>query len=426
MSQQVMKLDISVLRPHPRNDEFFSNVEGEEFNRLKESIKELGILTPLRVAKDMTIISGHQRYRAAQELGLEDLPVIVDESLKDDDEKVVQLIAANFGRMKNDPIKQGKWIAEYERLRGIRNGGDRKSVGNNFRLITQEDIAAELGVDTRTLRNLKSLNTLLPELKDIISEGRISATTGFKLIARLSEDEQHDLLAMLPEATKKFTQAEVQKYVDHIRGLEDENASLEARKKAAEEEAEKWKEDAVAATKAVKEGADSSRYMEMKDAKDAAEEKYRTEHEDFVKYRKDMAKQSLEWEKKLKEAETKASRIPETVEVEVIKEVEVVPNDYERLKEVEALYNQFVKYNTLDRSEVHFLGTPEEEQRNFEVRYSDFLGGITSDLEGMVAEKDKLCKMPSDFQRFFSEQMSRIVEIIQEVLPELNNTKEVA
>lgn len=425
MSQSVENILLSNLKCHPRNDEFFSNVEGEEFERLKQSIQELGILTPLRISADMTIISGHQRYRAAQELGLAKVPVVMDYDLENEDEKLVQLIAANFGRMKNDPVKQGRWIAEYERLRGVRNGGDRKSVGNNSRLITQEDIAAELGVDTTTLRNLKRLNTLLPEIQEIISDGRISATTGFKLIARLSEDEQHELLSLLPEA-QRFTQAQVQEYVDHIRELEGQNASLTVQKEAAEEDAEKWMSEAVEAAKTINESADSKRYMEMKNAKDDAEGKYRDEHESFVRYRKEMAKQSIEWEKRLKEAEAKASRIPETVEVEVVKEVEVIPDDYEHLKEIEALYNKFHEYNNLDRSEVRFLGTPEEEQRNFEARYSDFLGGITSDFEGLAAEKDRLCKMPSDHQRYFVDQMSRIMEIIQEVLPELNITKEVA
>lgn len=426
MSQQVINIQLSGLKRHPRNDEFFSNVEGDEFNRLKQSIQELGILTPLRVSADMTIISGHQRYRAAQELGLAKVPVIIDDSLENEDDKVVQLIAANFGRMKNDPVKQGRWIAEYERLRGVRRGNNQHtSLRNNFASISQEDIAAELGVDSRTLQNLKRLNSLLPELQDIISEGRISATTGFKLVARLSKDEQHELLNLLPEA-QRFTQSQVQEYVDQIRGLEAKNASLEAAKAAAMQDAQKWKEDAVEATKAVNESADPSRYMEMKNAKDAAEGKYRDEHEAFVQYRKEMAKQSLEWEKKLKEAESKANRIPETVEVEVVKEVEVIPDDYEHLKEIEALYNKFHEYNNLDRSEVRFLGTPEEEQRNFEARYSDFLGGITSDFEGLAAEKDRLCKMPSDHQRYFVDQMSRVMEIIQEVLPELNITKEVA
>ena len=116
MSRQIMNISPNALKPHPRNEEFFSNAEGEDYQRLKESIQELGVLTPLRVSSDMTIVSGHQRWRAAKELGLESVPVEIDEGLKDEDEKLIQLIAANFGRMKNDPIKQGKWLVEYIRF----------------------------------------------------------------------------------------------------------------------------------------------------------------------------------------------------------------------------------------------------------------------------------------------------------------------
>lgn len=416
MSQQVMRFDISVLRPHPRNDEFFSNIEGEEFSRLKESIKELGILTPLRVAKDMTIISGHQRYRAAQELGLEDLPVIVDESLKDDDEKVVQLIAANFGRMKNDPVKQGRWIAEYERLRGVRHGGSRR---NNFALISQDDIAAELGVDSRTLQNLKKLNTLLPELQDIISEGRISATTGFKLIARLSESEQHELLASLPEA-QKFTQSQVQSYVDQIRGLEAQNASLSAEKEAAKEEAEKWKDDAVAATKAVRESGDSERYLSMKNKLSEANDRYRKEHEDFVAYRKEMAKQSLEWERKLNAAKAQADRTPSTVEVEVY------PDDYEELKQYKQKYEELTD-RMMDSESVMDFTAGMNGLESFQLRFENYVCGFVSEILGLRNEKHQLSKMPIPVQCQFADALKEIVNVSLEMLEELKRTnKEVA
>lgn len=217
MAQEIMNLPLAALKPHPRNEEFFSNVEGEDFNRLKDSIAELGILTPLRVAADMTIVSGHQRYRAAKGLGLELVPVIVDHTLQSDDGMIAQLIAANFGRMKNDPIKQAKWIAEYERVRGVTRGGDRKSKPNNSALISQEDIANELGVSVDTIQNLKKLNNLLPEIQEVISEGRISATTGFKLIASLSPEDQYKLLESLPE-TEKITAKRMEGYITKLKG----------------------------------------------------------------------------------------------------------------------------------------------------------------------------------------------------------------
>jgi len=107
------------------------------------------------------------------------------------DDKLRKLIAANFGRLKNDPIKQSKLITEYEKLCGVTQG--RQKNGNNSR-ISQEDIAKQLGVDTSTLRNLKRLQTLSPDLQEIISSGQITPTTGFKILAKLSESEQEYII----------------------------------------------------------------------------------------------------------------------------------------------------------------------------------------------------------------------------------------
>lgn len=106
MADAVNYLSLDALKPHPRNAEFFSDIDGEDYERLKQSISELGVLTPLRVASDMTIISGHQRYRAAKELEFTQVPVVIDQNLLSEDDKLQQLIASNFGRLRNDPIKQ--------------------------------------------------------------------------------------------------------------------------------------------------------------------------------------------------------------------------------------------------------------------------------------------------------------------------------
>ena len=201
MAEAIVMLDPSVLKAHPRNDEFFDDVYGADFDRLVESIREHGVLTPLRVTKDMTLISGHQRKRAALEAGVTEVPVIIDGST-DDSEVLMKLIETNFGRIKNDPIKQAKWIKEYEELRGVRNGGDRKSDRNNYDLITQKDIADELGVSVPTITNLKKLLKLDPAIQQLISDGNITPTVGFKLIAKLSPEDQRKLIDKLPDDVK--------------------------------------------------------------------------------------------------------------------------------------------------------------------------------------------------------------------------------
>ena len=119
MSQQI---DINVLKPHPRNNEFFDDLNGEEFERLKNSIKDEKIYNDILVSPDMTIISGHQRVRAAKELGLKLVPIKIDEDLQDENSKLRALISNNFGRRKNDPEKDRKALVTYVELKGYRNG----------------------------------------------------------------------------------------------------------------------------------------------------------------------------------------------------------------------------------------------------------------------------------------------------------------
>ena len=81
------------------------------------------------------------------------------------DQKLELLLVANFGRSKNDPIKQGKVYQEYEKLCGVRQGSNNPKgtiIGeaDNRPHVTLEQIANELGVDVRMLQRIKSLQTL--------------------------------------------------------------------------------------------------------------------------------------------------------------------------------------------------------------------------------------------------------------------------
>ena len=224
--KEITNVSTSVLKVHPRNAEFFDDISGEEYARFKKSIQEDGILSPILVSPDMTVISGHQRLKACKDLGINLVPVMIREDLINEDDKVKTLLVANFGRLKNDPIKQAKVYKEYEKICGITMGRPSKEVVNNSRLITQEDIAKELGVDASTIRNIKRLSTLSPDLQDLISDGKITATTGYKILARLTQEEQEKLVKNL-DVTKKLTQNQVQEYVDKIAELNNKNAGYE-------------------------------------------------------------------------------------------------------------------------------------------------------------------------------------------------------
>ena len=70
MSQQINKIKTSELLPHPRNNDFFEDITGAKWDEFIESIKDRGIIEPLIISQNNTVVSGHQRLRAAKHLKL--------------------------------------------------------------------------------------------------------------------------------------------------------------------------------------------------------------------------------------------------------------------------------------------------------------------------------------------------------------------
>ena len=225
MRQQI---NISVLKPHPKNNEFFDDLNGEEFERLKNSIKDEKIYTDILVSPDMTIISGHQRVRAAKELGMTLVPIKIDDDLQDENSKLRALISNNFGRRKNDPIKDRKALATYVELKGYKNGemgNGRKKLCQNG-TATLDEIAKELNISKRNLqRALRIERNLTDSMKELLDTGEITKTFASDTIASLSEEEQEELISKL-DVTKKYTQKQIEKYIAEMKSPELDNQGL--------------------------------------------------------------------------------------------------------------------------------------------------------------------------------------------------------
>jgi ParB-like chromosome segregation protein Spo0J len=210
----INNLNITALKIHPRNQEFFDDIDGEEYEQFKRSIQEEGIITPLLVAPDMVLVSGHQRYKAAKELGINLIPVIIDENIISEEEKLKKLLAANFGRMKNNPVKQRKVAVQYIELCGLKKGRPNKIVDN--RLFSMDEIAKQLGTSETTLKELLLIERkLTPEIKELLDEGIITKTSASKIWVKLSEKEQLELLEELgKDKITEMTQQQLKKYIE--------------------------------------------------------------------------------------------------------------------------------------------------------------------------------------------------------------------
>ncbi len=100
------------LRPHPLNGRIYGEESVPE--DFLASVRERGIMTPLAVKPDGTIISGHRRWRAAVALRLESVPVQVVSYSSDLDEREAVL---EFNRQREKSFSQR--MAEAEELKAI-------------------------------------------------------------------------------------------------------------------------------------------------------------------------------------------------------------------------------------------------------------------------------------------------------------------
>lgn len=223
--QMGQQININVLKPHPKNNEFFDDLNGEEFERLKNSIRDEKIYTDILVSPDMTIISGHQRVRAAKELGMTLVPIKIDDDLQDENSKLRALISNNFGRRKNDPAKDRKALATYVELKGYKHGGNRNSSVQSGHL-NLDEIAKELNMSTGNLRRILRIErNLTDSMKELLDTGEITKTFASDTIASLSEEEQEELISKL-DVTKKYTQKQIEKYIAEMKSHDSDNQEL--------------------------------------------------------------------------------------------------------------------------------------------------------------------------------------------------------
>lgn len=229
--KEITNVSTEILKVHPRNTEFFDDINGEEYERFKKSIQNDGILSPILVSPDMTVISGHQRLKACKDLGIKLVPVMIREDLTEEDEKLKILLAANFGRTKNDESKQRKVAVEYVNLCGRKLGDNQWVVDNRLSI---SEIAKQLGTSETSLKELLLIERkLTPEIKELIDNGTITKTTSSKVLTKLSPTEQEELLTTYgKDIIQGVTQKQVQEYIYKLKEKDKVIAKYEMKMKS--------------------------------------------------------------------------------------------------------------------------------------------------------------------------------------------------
>ena len=215
----MQEININKLKPHPRNNEFFDDMTGEKWNEFLESIKTRGVIEPVVITQDYTIVSGHQRVRACKELGIPKINCEIH-NYNSEDEVLQDLIETNIrqrGSIDGSTRKNGMIAKELERIYGVRNGSaGKRSLEPNNSGLTQKDIADKMRISVDTLQNFKKLTEMIPELEELVDTGIVSNTTALAIVKQLSQDEQEQLIANM-DVTKKLTQKKVQEEIDKMK-----------------------------------------------------------------------------------------------------------------------------------------------------------------------------------------------------------------
>jgi len=174
MVQEIPLGDIEGFSGHP-----FKVLDDDEMQALVESIKADGVIVPVLLrelaglAGKYQLISGHRRRRAAELAGLTTIPAIVREM--SDDEATIAMVDSNLQRVRILPSERA-W-AYRMKLEAMSHQGRklRDSVSGSAASVGGAD-----GVSDRTVQRWIRLTYLIPELLQLVDDGKLKFEHGIR------------------------------------------------------------------------------------------------------------------------------------------------------------------------------------------------------------------------------------------------------
>lgn len=175
-NKQIQDIELSKITPNkfqPRRQ-----LSEESIKELAQTLDKEGLLQPIVVRENeygYEIIAGERRFRAAQSLGWEKIPAIVN-NMNDDQAASLALIE-NLQRENLNPIDEAK---AYKNLMKLNN-------------LTQTQLAKNMGKSQSYVANKLRLLKLTPKVQSYLASGEISARHG-RVLVGLSERDQSRMI----------------------------------------------------------------------------------------------------------------------------------------------------------------------------------------------------------------------------------------
>ena len=209
--EKIQILPLSEL--HPFEGHPFQVRDDEEMDKMVDSIKEYGVMTPaiVRPRRDggYEIVAGHRRCHASQRAGVDTMPCIVRDM--DDDTAIILMVDSNCQREHILPSEKAK--AYQMKLEAVKRKAGRPSKNNSAQvgpnLWASERVALDAGESKSQVKRYIALNNLTPDLMQLVDDGRLKTTPAVEL-SYLTPEEQEEFLSYMEEegCTPSLSQAQ--------------------------------------------------------------------------------------------------------------------------------------------------------------------------------------------------------------------------
>ena len=228
-TEQIIRIPLRELHPFP--DHPYGIRDDQAMLDTVDSVKQNGVVVPAivrpRSEGGYEIVAGHRRKLASEQAGFTDMPCIVRNLT--DDEAIIQLVDSNAQREDVLPSERAK--AYKMRLEAIKRRAGRpqkdlseNAPNNSANFRSDDEVGNTDGISGDTVRNIISLNNLVPELMQMVDDKKISLTPAYQ-IAALTEPEQRLLIETMDseQATPSVSQAQRMRRLSQTGELNEDN-----------------------------------------------------------------------------------------------------------------------------------------------------------------------------------------------------------
>ena len=208
--EQVVMIPVNQI--HEFKNHPFKVLDDEDMKKTVDSIREYGVLVPVIIRPDgngeYEMISGHRRRYASILAGKKEVPAIIREM--DDDTATILMVDSNLQREHILPSERAK--AYKMKMEALKHQGKRTDLTScqvGTRLRADEELAKQTGESARTVQRFVRLNSLIPELLELVDERKIAFNPAVEISYMKPEEQKEFYEAMeIAQTTPSLSQAQ--------------------------------------------------------------------------------------------------------------------------------------------------------------------------------------------------------------------------